>query len=112
MKQVNPLVCPTAHQLFGSVLINCIIAGTYPPLPDISQTDFSLLTDEVHVSHLHIVCHHSSIYPHVACVQEEWHILFFYVLQFPAMVREVADLNTCETDVRIETRLKKVCLHT
>jgi hypothetical protein len=60
--------------------------GTYPPLPDISFIDFSLLSDE-----------------------EEWHILFHYVLQYPPMVADVSS-SICDSEtVRIETKLKKIC---
>jgi arginyl-tRNA synthetase len=60
--------------------------GTYPSLPDIGLVDFSLLTDE-----------------------EEWSILFRYLLQFPLVVREVTSSVCQSRALCCQIKLKKIC---
>ena len=46
---------------------------------------------------------------HLFLVQEEWQLLFHFVLQYPSMIQEAAKLRKKGIGIHIEVDLKKVC---
>lgn len=41
-------------------------------------------------------------------MQDEWQLLFHFVLQYPALVREAAEIKKAGIGIHVETALKKV----
>ncbi|XP_064399960.1 DALR anticodon-binding domain-containing protein 3-like [Halichondria panicea] len=60
--------------------------GVYPLLPSVETVDFSLLKEE-----------------------EEWQLLFHYVLQYPLLLKEAAKIAKKGVGVHITLGLKKIC---
>jgi len=61
--------------------------GVYPRLPDVTKVDFSLLKEE-----------------------EEWELLFHYVLQYPLVVKEAASLKKNGIGIHVDIAAKKISL--
>ncbi|NXE74284.1 DALD3 protein, partial [Cochlearius cochlearius] len=95
--------------------------GTYPPLPPASELSFSCLREEASAEKNVGTCAASapvmdaagpggsSSPTHVILLQGEWLLLFNYLLPFPEVLQQAAQLPTPTKGIRITANTEMVC---
>ena len=81
---VTDLFTASECYLRSKLICSSLFSGLYPALPDVSHTDFSLLTDE-----------------------EEWGLVFNYIWVYPEMIRSTVSALE-EGKLRVSLHTHKV----
>lgn len=79
--------------------------GRYPPLPEVAMVDTSLLREEVMNWRIiySLLTQDGGI-----LLQEEWGLVLRYILHFPVILQEAAEIKTSCVGLRGQSGLKKV----